>query len=269
MLRVGEKTFTDVDTDGTSPANKFNAIYTLSLEESQANGPEFGWAFTNRRGSVDKETFTITAFANLVTDTTTTVTATHTLQAGDTVDITGTTSYNGTFVVQSVSTTISFVIKQAFVADDATGTAQWTSDEFTNRFATPTSLRLVSVSVGGVEIMDWITENEFILTSGEDSTIVAKYIQLITDTTKFPPHYVKVLSWRLAAYLAYDLSQNAVLGDRLLEELETVILPRAIGLDAKERFVEEQNQNWVLAGHVGGSRNNFNLPRFGGNLPTR
>lgn len=64
----------------------------------------------------------ITAFADNVTGTSTTVTAAgHSLVDGDYCIIKGTTSYNGRFKVSGVSGN-DFVIQRAFVADDATGT---------------------------------------------------------------------------------------------------------------------------------------------------
>ena len=253
MLKVGEDIFTDVDTDGTATADKFNAIYTISLEDILDGGPEKGWRFANRRShGINRDSAIITAFAVLVADSTVTVTATHALVAGDMVTIAGTTSYDGDYDVVSVSTTVSFVISATFVADDATGTAKWTSEEFLYRFARPTSIRVTETSVGGVELTDWKREGSYILTNQEDTDVDMKYIAAVAGltATNFPPHFVNAFILKLASDLAYDLVQNSVFGDRLLQEYETIVLPRAIGLDNREIYVREKSSSWADAGHT-------------------
>ena len=65
MIRVGESIFTDVDSDGTATADKFNAIYTLSLEDILDNGPEKGWAFAVRTfNCISRDSSSITVFAD-------------------------------------------------------------------------------------------------------------------------------------------------------------------------------------------------------------
>ena len=68
----------------------------------------------------DNRTGDITAFAD-ATGGKVTVTTTNTLADGDSVVITGTTSYNGTFTIES-TTSSSFVITDTWVANDAVGT---------------------------------------------------------------------------------------------------------------------------------------------------
>ena len=59
--------------------------------------------------------------ANGGTDVTTITSASHGRANGDTVTISGTTNYNGTFTISGVATN-TFNIPKAFVANDATGT---------------------------------------------------------------------------------------------------------------------------------------------------
>ncbi len=253
MLKVGEAIFSDVDTDGTATADKFNVIWDLSLEDILDGGPEKGWKFANRTfHGIDRDSVTITAFAVLVAGSTVTVTATHALIAGDVVTIDGTTSYDGDYDVISVSTTVSFVISATFVADDATGTAKWTSEEFLYRFARPTCTRVTSVKVGGLELTDWIREGSYILTNQEDTEVDMDYILAHGSVTiaNFPAHFVNALRLKLASDLAYDLVQNSALGERLLQEYEVIVLPRAIGLDNREIYVQEASNSWSAAGHT-------------------
>ncbi len=252
MIDLGEKLFTDVDSDGTNPANVFNAAWDIALPEMLNAGPEEGWKFANRKfHGIDRDSATITAFAVLVAGSTVTVTATHAFNAGDMVTIAGTTSYDETYDIVSVSTTVSFVISATFVADDATGTAKWTSEEFFYRFARPTSTRVVKVSVGGIEITDWIRQGEYILTNMEDDEVDMDYIQHADDVTiaNFPPHFVDVMWRRLSAALAFDLVQNRELSDSKLNILERIYIPRAIGMDNRETYEEEFDNSWQEFGH--------------------
>jgi hypothetical protein len=96
------------------------------------------------------------------------------------------------------------------------------------------------------------------------------YIRVLADltVTDFPPHFVDVLWRQLAIHLLYTRTQSQRLQDRLTEEIEEVYLPRAKGMDAREKFVQEQDQSWVLRGHRGGFNNGlnngFNLPNIPG-----
>ncbi len=262
LLRLGEALL-GATTDDTNTARVCDAIFDQVLEETLAAGPEFGWRFAARRGSVDVNNTAITAVADYTSTVSGTVlvtAASHDLQSGDTVTITSTTSYNGNKVITVIDAN-SFYFTDTFVATE-TGTVQWTSDEFTYRYVRPTSLRVTSVSAGAAELTDWLREGIYLFTSQEATTTIVKYVQSITTTSLFPSHFVKVLYMNMAAHLAYDLVQNRVFSEQLFLELETVHMPRAVALDAKELFVQEFNQDWQNAGHTGGTGKGFNLPKL-------
>ncbi len=251
MINIGEAIFSDVDADGTTPADEFNALWTPTLEDALTTGPEQGYAFSRWTNSdIDIDSVTITAFADLVTDTTTTVTGTHSFVAGDNVIITDTTSYDGTYTVQSVSTTVSFVIKAAFVADDATGTAKWTSEKYAYRYARPTSLQVTRVCDGGMELSDWIRKGNWILTNQTDTDVEMDYIRAVADltVTEFPPWFNEVVWRKMAIGMSYARVQSLGFRDRLLQEIEQIYLPRAKGMDSREQFVQESSNSWVNAG---------------------
>ena len=250
MLKVGEEIFTDVDADGTATADKVNAIWDLSLEDSLDGGPEKGWQFAVRTfHGIDRDEIAVTALA-AASSTTTTVTGTHALIAGDMVTLGTDLNISGNYVVNSISTTVSFVVTATFIATD-TGTAYWTSEEFAYRFARPTCTRVTSVKVGGIELMDWVRKGSWILTNQEDTEVDMDYILAHGDVTivNFPAHFVNALRMKLASDLAYDLVQNSALGDRLLAEYLEVWLPKAIGLDNREKYVQESSDSWAAAGH--------------------
>lgn len=249
MIDLGEALFDDVDTDGTTPADVFNAAWDIILTEMLNSGPEKGWKFAVRKyHGIDRDSVDITALAQ-ASSTTTTVTGTHTLLAGDMVTLDD-TNIDDTYDVNSVSTTVSFVVTAVFTADD-TGTAYWTSEEFAYRFARPTSTRIVKVSVGGTEITDWIRQGEFILTNQESSEVDMDYIQHADNVTiaNFPPHFVDVMWRRLSAALAFQLVQNRQLAEDKLTALERIYLPRAIGMDNREIYEKEFDNSWQETGH--------------------
>ena len=252
MLKVGESIFTDVDAGGTATADKFNAIWDLSLEDILDNGPEKGWRFANRTfHGIDRDEIAVTALADLVAGSTTTVTGTHALIAGDKVTLGTDLNLAGTYDVNSISTTVSWAIDAVFTATD-TGTAYWTSEEFAYRFARPTCTRVTSVKVGGVELRDWTRKGSWILTNQEDTEVDMDYILAHGSVTiaNFPAHFVNALRMKLASDLAYDLTQNSALGERLLLEYEEILLPRAIGMDNREIFAQESSDAWIAAGHT-------------------
>ena len=247
MLKIGQTIFTDVDTDGTPTSLKCVAAYSPVLEEALTTGPQKGWKFARRRNRISVDSITITAFAS-ASATTTTVTGTHALVAGDIVVIEDTTNYDGEYEVVSVSTTVSFVITKAYVADDATGTAKWTSDSYEYRFPLPTMLRLVSVTVGGAELTDWIREGAYILTNQESDELDIQYVQSITTESLFPSHFAKVFYMMLAYHLSFDIVQSKEHSNAVFEELYGQVMPKAMALDEQEQYVEEESHSWVEAG---------------------
>ena len=251
MVRIGEALFTDVDTAGTTPADEINAIWDEVLADVMDMGPEKGWRFGRRTfHGIDRDSIAITALAELVADTTTTVTGTHTLIAGDMVQLVD-TNIDGTYDVNSISTTVSFAIDAVFVATD-TGTAYWTSEEFAYRFSRPTCTRVTTVRVGGIELTDWARTGDWILTNQESDEVDMDYIlaAAIVTVANIPSHVIQVLWRKLAIHVLYARVQNQSLQNRLTEEIIEVYLPRAIGIDAKEQYVQEQSNAWTAAGHT-------------------
>ena len=245
---MGQDLIDDI-TGSDTLSEKCSLLYTQALEELLVMGPLHGWKFARRRyHAIADDSVTITAFT-LATATTTTVTAVHTLVAGDNVEIDGTTSYDGTYTVLSVVAATSFVITATFVADDATGTARWTSESYEYRYAMPTSLRIDSIKVVGLELTDWVREGVYLLTNQEDEEIDVTYIQSITTTTLFPPHFTRVLVLMLAIKLHYNLTQdlNAI---QLLNVDYDLAMSKAIAMDEREKYVKEYSSSWVDAGHT-------------------
>jgi hypothetical protein len=249
LLRLGEKKLDDISTDTSNPANLINAIWDVVLEESLFSGPEEGWRFARRRyHGIDRDSSTISSIAQNSTDITVTTSAAHNLIAGDMVELSGDTGYDGTYDINSVTST-TFDVTATFVAT-GTGTAKWTSERFFYRFAMPTSTRVTRVQVGGTDITDWVREGEYILTNQEDTEVDMSYVLAPENVTitNFPMHFVTVLWRNLASHLAYDLVQNLRLQNQLITEMEQIYIPRAIGMDNREIYVQEFSESWVDVG---------------------
>lgn len=250
FIELGEEVVADVDTDGGNPSDVFNAAYDLVIEETLDMGPEDGWLFAKTRTSVDVNSTAITAFA-LATATTVTVTSTaHGLITGEMVNISDTTSYNDNFVVTRVDAN-SYTIIATFVADDATGTSRWISQQFAFRYPIPTSQPIESVQVGGIEIPDWVQENQYILTNMEDEAVDMGYVRNRADltVTDFPQYFAKLLWLNIAAQSAYSLAQSNTVKETITAKLEAY-LPRAIAKDQGKQFVQEEDTSWVDVGHT-------------------
>ena len=251
MVRIGEALFTNIDTDGTTAADEVNAIWDIVLEDTILTGPEQGYKFSTRTyHGLDREEFTIDSIAESGTTGDITVTGTHTLLAGDQATLDD-TAYDGSYDVEAISTTASFDVTATFGATD-TGTAYWTSEEYAYRFARPTSLKIISVTVGGQELTDWDVDGSYIMTNLESSAIDCKYIKAIADitVTNIPNDVIQVLWRKIAIHVLYTRSLNQALQDRLTEELETIYLPRAMGINQREQYNQEESSSWVDAGHT-------------------
>ena len=248
LLKMGQSPIDDID--GTDVLSvKCNLIFDQTRDELLTMGPEDGWKFAKRTyHGIDRESFTITGFAS-ASATTTTVTATHTLVAGDMVTITGTTNYDGTYDVESVSTTVSFVITKTYVADDATGTAYWTSEDYGYRYAVPTCKKVVAVKSGGVELPDWVRIGDYILTNQEDTDVDMEIVQSITTVTLFPDHFVRVFVLMMAIQLHYNLTQDLKAIQLLGQELD-LAMPKAIAQDERQKYTQLKDTSWVDAGRM-------------------
>lgn len=255
MTRMGEAILTDVDADGTNPANVFNAGWDIAVAEMLNIGPENGWKFAMHSINcvgVDNSAITVFAdYSGTVTGTVKVTSVAHALLTGDTTVITGTTSYNDTYVATKIDAD-NYYITATFVADDATGTSQWTSTKFAYRFPVPTSIRVTETEVGGSELTDWNQQGQYILTNLEDTEVNMDYILVLDDLSvaNFPPHFVDVMWRKMSVHMAYDLIQNKAIGDGWLQELEQIYLPRAIGMDNRAQFVKEESNSWAEAGRT-------------------
>jgi hypothetical protein len=247
LSRMGQDLIDSIS--GTSALEeKCNLIYTQALEELLTEGPELGWKFARRRyHGIDDDNTTVTAIAQNGTDITVSASG-HALVVGDMVELAGDTGYDGTYDVTAISGTSTFDVTATFVAT-GTGTAHWRSEEYSYRYAMPTTHRILSVQVGGVEISDWVREGVYLLTNQESSEVDVRYIYKETTTTLFPSWFTAALVLKMAILLHYNLTQdlNAI---QLLEISYERAINKAKAMDEREKYVKEYSTAWVDVGHT-------------------
>lgn len=271
-IRIGLAIFSDSDISGsaTTPAEEFNAVWDAVLEQTLGIGPEEGWEFAQWHVSdVDVDNTAITAFADGGSGTVDASSTAHGLVVGDLVTIKDGSigAYDGDHPVTASADDNTFTFVDTFTATE-TATAQWTSKRRRFRYARPTSIRVTEVFDEGFPVPDWTRKGNWIFTDLVEDDVEMDYIRVPADLTitDFPPHFVEVQWRKMAIHMLYTRVQNRALQEMLIKELEEIYLPRARGMDAREQFVHEQDRSWILAGHVGGRNNDFNLPNIKQNL---
>jgi hypothetical protein len=78
------------------------------------------------------------------------------------------------------------------------------------------------------------------------------YIKQETDPANLDANLYNCVALNLAKYLSYPLTQDSRLRDSLINELETVVLPRAKSCDAQEGVFEEIETNTYVQSRVNG-----------------
>ena len=250
LSRMGQDLIDSI-TGTDSLSEKCNLLYTQALEELTVMGPLHGWKFAKRMYNciLDDETAVtvIADYSGTVAGTIKVTAVAHTLVTGDNVELDGDTGYDGTYRATVIDVDNFYVT--ATYASTGTGTARWTSNDYNYRYAMPTSLRIDSVKVGGLEVTDWVRQGVYLLTNMEDTSVDMTYVQSITDTTLFPPHFTRVLVLMLAIKLHYNLTQdlNAI---QLLNVDYDLAMSKAIAMDEREKYVREHSSSWVDMGHT-------------------
>ena len=89
----------------------------------------------------------------------------------------------------------------------------------------------------------YTVENGYLFTDEEDPKI--KYIEKITDVSKFPSHFILCLATKMAAELAVAVAEKPDKKLKLLEELEKVVMPDAKWIYAVEKRTKTQTRNFV------------------------
>jgi hypothetical protein len=119
--------------------------------------------------------------------------------------------------------------------------------EYDYRFQIPSNpkcLRMVSVTVDGVEITDWVREGNYILTNLEDEEVDMIYAKQVTSEADFPPHFAKLFWKTLAARLAFRRVQSEKLKQSIQLEADEEV-DKAIAKDNLENYLDDDGVNTV------------------------
>jgi len=119
-------------------------------------------------------------------------------------------------------------------------------------------LRPISINAGGGQLEDagaeFQFEKGFILS--DEETINLKYIQRITDVTKYPADFVTAFSFLLAAYIAQDTQGATGRATDMRQFYEKAVAPPVKARDANEgkgRRIPPFNDSQVIAARMGGT----------------
>jgi len=239
------------DTADDENRRKLDAIYDDVLDQLIVDGPEKGWKFAKVKSvAIDVESSTISSFADYSGTVSGTVLVTtssaHNLITGNNVAIEDTSNYTNEYEVTVVADTTFYIT--ATWSSTETGTAYWVSDADQWRFAVPSAAkRVTSARVSGVELTDWTEDGGYILTAQESTAMTIDYVKSVTTTTLFPSYFTKVLYLSLENELAFSITQNASLAERIGIKLDREML-KAIAKDEQKKYVEEVSSEWVDAG---------------------
>jgi hypothetical protein len=125
-----------------------------------------------------------------------------------------------------------FAIKRAELASVATAPVYG----FDQAYQIPTDCLRILGHEGEEYDRDYKVEGDKVLTNTSEFKI--RYISLIEDTSKYDENFQEALALRIAADLAYYLTQSTSLKSQLLQEYE-LSLSRARSYDAQEGFPED------------------------------
>lgn len=113
---------------------------------------------------------------------------------------------------------------------------------YAHRYPVPNDcLRIVGVD----SRFPWVVEQGWILT--DDNEMNIRYIQAITDVTKFDPMFAEVLAWAIANDICYTLTTSNTLKDQISKEYEKE-LAMARSFDAQQQSTQiVQSDDWLLS----------------------
>lgn len=88
--------------------------------------------------------------------------------------------------------------------------------QWAHKFQLPTDcLRVIETDLPKGD-MHWAVEDRFLMCQYD--TVMIAYIKQVTDVSKFSPGFSELLAIKLAADVAYSLTQSSTLRDSLLQE---------------------------------------------------
>lgn len=129
-----------------------------------------------------------------------------------------------------------FAIKRASLVEDATAPTYG----YDNRFILPVDcLRVIETE----DYTEYQVEGGYLLT--DETSVKIKYIAQITTSSSFSPGFVSAFAMRLAAEVAFPLTNNAQLAAEKFKEYEDR-LKMAKSADGQEgTIIVEEDNSWI------------------------
>lgn len=150
----------------------------------------------------------------------------------------------------------SFAQKRVALTESSTDVV-WEDDLMTVAYDKPSDfLQLNFVNQENAKVK---VEGDQILS--DTSSLKIKYTYEVTDTTTFKPKFIEALVAKLAAELAFPITNKATVAERLFTIYYEKKLPQAISIDSQQGTPTEPFQNeWLLARRM---RSNQLIGRLG------
>lgn len=94
----------------------------------------------------------------------------------------------------------------------------------------------------------WKFENEDRIASDTDPLYV-RYIKRVTDTSKWSAGFVRAFSSKLAAELAYPITNSRTFARDLMDKYENIDLPKAKAMDSQQGTEQkfDDEDDWIIA----------------------
>jgi len=272
IAHLGGRALTDLENDTTQQAASLRKWYNptetppvyTALDEVLREHP---WNFATNRKRQTITYHTLTG-GTAVTDSSGLVKITHAghgYATGDRVyvkDVQGVTVANGQWYVTVINANNFTLDDSVFAGTYTSGTGEVVGIpqfDWDFQHTLPSDcLRPISINAGGGQLEDAGAEFQFekglILT--DEETINLKYIQRITDVTKYPADFVTAFSFLLAAYIAQDTQGATGRATDMRQFYEKAVAPPVKARDANEgkgRRIPPFNDSQVIAARMGGT----------------
>jgi hypothetical protein len=271
IAHLGGRALTNLADDTTQQAASLRKWYNptagtpvyTALDEVLREHP-WNFATNRKRQTITYQSLTGAAVTNQSGLVKITLTA-HGYVTGDRVyvkDVAGATVANGQWYITRIDSA-------NFTLDNSVFAGTYTNDtgkvvlipafDWDFQHTLPTDcLRPISINAGGGQLEDAGAEFQFekglILT--DEETINLKYIQRITDVTKYPADFVTAFSFLLAAYIAQDTQGATGRATDMRQFYEKAVAPPVKARDANEgkgRRIPPFNDSQVIAARMGGT----------------
>jgi hypothetical protein len=266
LSRIGHEKISDVENPTTKAGRQCQLNYA-NIRDNMFS--EYTWNFTIKRdrltaaGLLDNSSniisFVVNAGADTITDDGSRF-LTGEFSDGDKIYITGSGSNNTTYDIDTAAAgTLTLETHESVTAEVLTNDSDLklyavpAGDVYSYKYALPAdAIKMITVNDMGLTSKPpvWEVEGGYIVTNEKDTNdqIDIKYVQRISDVTKFPSAFNRVLYLKLAAQICMPLTNDRGLYKDILLELEDALEKAKFIMateDNPETDVADDNFKWL------------------------